>query len=327
MSIGNMQLQDYLEGRLSDREALKVQLYLADHGDDPSLLSQLDAHFDDCRVEATSHDRDMLSELHRRIAAGRVRTGFRFAAVAALLMLMMLPAAWFLGRRSRPVEAPVVWQEMTVPAAETRTLDLSDGTRLVLNAGSRITWPDRFTSAEREVFLEGEVLAMVSKDEAHPFVIHSGDVNVCVHGTTFAFKSFRDEAQAQLLLFDGSVSLDVPSPEGKRAISMAPGDMALFDREAGEVSLSKISTDNFRPFTEGRSFSFFNAPLRDIAASLQRGFGRRIVIGDAGIQDTRYLAFFTNGESLDDILKLLCKNGNLRVVHSDNTIYLYGKKH
>jgi ferric-dicitrate binding protein FerR (iron transport regulator) len=108
---------------------------------------------------------------------------------------------------------------------------------------------------------------------------------------------------------------------------MAPGDMALFDREAGEVSLSKISTDNFRPFTEGRSFSFFNAPLRDIAASLQRGFGRRIVIGDAGIQDTRYLAFFTNGESLDDILKLLCKNGNLRVVHSDNTIYLYGKNH
>ena len=67
-------------------------------------------------------------------------------------------------------------------------------------------------------------------------------------------------------------------------------------------------------------------PLKDIAADLERSFGTQIVVADAKVASQRFLAFFTNGEDLDEILSLLSRNGDLRVVRSDGTVYLYGKK-
>ena len=330
MAMDRKRLQDYLDGLLPEEEAAEVQRLLTDHWDDPEVVALMDAHFDACRVEPSGDDRKMLSAVHGRMAGGRTvirrRTGLWMAAAAALALLLAVPAAFQWGYRMHREPSAALWQELSVPATETRSIDLPDGTHLVLNAGSRITWPDRFAGDTREVFLEGEVLAQVAKDPQHPFIIHAGDVKVRVYGTTFDFKSFRDQTQVQLMLLDGAVSLNVPSEEGMREVSLTPGDIALYDRDAGNVSLSKMSAETFRPFTEGRSFSFFNAPLRDIVAELERSFGRRIVIGDGRIRDSRYLAFFTNGESLEEILRLLSNNGNLRISYTEDGIYLYSKK-
>lgn len=322
-------LQDYLEGLLSEEDNTRMQLYLAEHWNDPAVVALMDSHFDSCRVESTSHDRKMLGVVRDRIsgeqAAMRRRTRIWITAAAIAALILAIPAAMQFGYRMHKDPAPVAWQEVSVPKTETMTLDLSDGTHLVLNSGSRVTWPDRFTGDTRDIFMEGEVLAQVSKDSSHPFVIHAGDVSVRVHGTTFEFKSYQEESQVRLMLMEGSVSLDVPSSEGNREVILSPGDMAIYDREDGDVSLSRISTESFRPFTQGRAFKFYNTPLRDIAAELERSFGKRIVIGDNRISGKRFLAFFTNGESLDEIIDLLARNGNLRVSRSNDSIYLYSK--
>lgn len=330
MSIDHKLLQNYLDGKLPAESADKVQLFLAEHWDDPEVLSLMASHFDACRVEPSARDRKMLGAVRDRISgrqtAMRRSTRIWMSVAAAVALLVAVPASLRIGYRMHRDPDPVQWHEVSVPVAQTRSLDLPDGTHLVLNAGSRITWPESFTGGTRDIFLEGEVMANVSKDAEHPFVIHSGDVTVRVHGTSFEFRSFRGETQVQLMLLEGSVSLDVPSSEGSREVSLSPGDIAVFDREAGDVSLSRLSSGTFRPFTEGRSFSFYNTPLRDIAAELERCFGQRIVIGDGRIADKRFLAFFTNGESLEDIIGLLAKNGNLKVSRSEDGIYLYGKR-
>ena len=329
MSIDHKLLQNYLDGKLPAESADKVQLFLAEHWDDPEVLSLMASHFDACRVEPSARDRKMLGAVRDRISgrqtAMRRSTRIWMSVAAAVALLVAGPASLRIGYRMHRDPDPVQWHEVSVPVAQTRSLDLPDGTHLVLNAGSRITWPESFTGGTRDIFLEGEVMANVSKDAEHPFVIHSGDVTVRVHGTSFEFRSFRGETQVQLMLLEGSVSLDVPSSEGSREVSLSPGDIAVFDREAGDVSLSRVSSGTFRPFTEGRSFSFYNTPLKDIAAELERCFGQRIVIGDGRIADKRFLAFFTNGESLDEILRLLAKNGNLRVSSSEDGYYIYGK--
>ena len=329
MSIDHKLLQNYLDGKLPAEEADKVQLFLAEHWDDPEVLSLMESHFDACRVEPSARDRKMLGAVSDRISgrqtAMRRSTRIWMSVAAAVALLVAVPASLRIGYRMHRDPDPVQWHEVSVSVAQTRSLDLPDGTHLVLNAGSRITWPESFTGGTRDIFLEGEVMANVSKDAEHPFVIHSGDVTVRVHGTSFEFRSFRGETQVQLMLLEGSVSLDVPSSEGSREVSLSPGDIAVFDREAGDVSLSRVSSGTFRPFTEGRSFSFYNTPLKDIAAELERCFGQRIVIGDGRIADKRFLAFFTNGESLDEIISLLAKNGNLRVSSSEDGYYIYGK--
>lgn len=329
MAINKKLLLDYLDNALPPENSEEVQHYLAEHWNDPEVMALMDSHFDACRTEPSAHDRKMLKNVRKSMYGSRAalwrRTGLWMAVAAVLAVSLAFPISLHIGYRMHAEPEQVSWQELSVSNTETKSLDLPDGTRLVLNSGSRITWPSRFTGDSREIFLEGEVMAQVSKDAEHPFVIHSGDVTVRVHGTTFEFKSFRNETQVQLMLMEGSVSLDVPSTEGKREIRLTPGDIALYDREAGDVSLSNIPTESFRPFTEGRAFYFYNTPLRDIVAELERSFGKNVVIANGKIADKRFLAFFTNGESLDEILRLLAKNGNLRVSSSEDGYYIYGK--
>lgn len=326
MNISRNILQAYLEGTLSKEETLDVQLYLAEHMDDPMVRELLDEQFDSNRLDASASADKALESVRNRLGIGEPRRPVFWLAAAVLALLLVIPASLAIGYKLHGDPAPVAWAELTVPVSQTREVTLPDGTSLVLNAGSRVTWPETFTGGQREIFLDGEVMATVAKDPEHPFVIHSGEADIRVHGTTFDLKSYRDATMLEVVLLEGSVSLILPSEEGRREVRMTPGDIAQFDHYTGAVSLGKVSPDGFKTFNDNHSFSFINIPLKDIAADLERSFGTQIVVADANVASQRFLAFFTNGEDLDEILKLLSRNGNLRVVRSDGTVYLYGKK-
>lgn len=326
MNISRNILKDYLEGRLSEEEALDVQLFLAEHLDDPAVNDVLEEQFDSNRAESDFSAERALISVRERLGMENRRRPVLWLVAAALALLLAIPSSIWIGYRLHKNPAPVAWQELTVPISQTREVELPDGSRLVLNAGSRVTWPETFSGSQREVFLDGEVVASVAKDPEHPFIIHSGEADICVHGTTFDLKSYRDATMLEVVLMEGSVSMLLPSEEGRREVRLVPGDIAQFDRFTGTVSLGKVSPDGFKTFNDNHSFSFINIPLKDIAADLERSFGTPIVVADSRVASQRFLAFFTNGENLDEILRLLGKNGNLRVVRSDGTVYLYGKK-
>ena len=327
MDIDINTLQDYLDGKLSEEENLEVQFFLSDHMDDPEVQDLLEGAFDSFRIGKEDAARQSLSATRARlgISSRRISRRFVWQAAAVVALLLAIPAALQVGYHLHKEPAPVAWKELSVPTAQTRELTLPDGTLLSLGAESRVTWPEAFTGAERRIFLDGKVTAKVAKDPEHPFIIQSGDIDVRVHGTTFNFKSYRNNTMVEMMLLEGSVSMDIHSDNGVREVWLTPGDIAQYDRQAGDVTLGKISSESFHVFSENRSFSFFNVPLCDIAADLERSFGTEIVIADPSIVSRRFLAFFTNHESLDDILRLLSANGNLRIVQSGGVVYMYGK--
>ena len=326
MNITKNTLQAYLDGKLSEEENLQVQLYLAGHMEDPMVQELLEGQFDSDRNEADVNAVRALVSTRRRLGMDTDRRPVYWLAAAILALLQAIPTSLSIGYKLHRDPAPVAWQELTVPITDTREVQLPDGTRLVLNSGSRVTWPAAFDGDKREIFLDGEVMASVAKDPQRPFIIHSGDVDVKVHGTTFDLKSYRDATMLEVVLLEGSVSLELPSQEGRREVRLTPGDIVQFDRYSGGVSMGRVVPETFKTFADNRSFSFINTPLKDIAADLERSFGTPIVVADSKVASQRFLAFFTNGEDLDQILRLLSRNGNLRVVRSDGTVYLYGKK-
>ena len=85
-------------------------------------------------------------------------------------------------------------------------LTLSDGTRVWLNASSRIQFPAVFRSDRREVRVEGEVYFEVSKDSARPFLVRTGDVVVKVLGTSFNVRAYPGE-EYKTTLVEGSVAV------------------------------------------------------------------------------------------------------------------------
>ena len=319
-----LKIQDYLSGKASPQDALEVQMYLAEHMDDPEIAAILESQFDSCRAE-DKNDGALISTRSRLGLEGRKHYKLWTALAAALLLLVSLPLAFRAGSRSHHEPEAVVWQEITVPVAQTRILRLPDGSTLALNAGSRVTWPDRFQGGSREIFLDGEVMANVAHDPETPFIIHCGEVNVRVHGTSFDLKAYRDATMMEVMLKEGSVSMDIPSVDGRREVKLTPGDIAQFDRSEGGVTLSRVSAEGYKNFADNGALSFINTPLSDIVADLERVYGAHLIVADPSIASQRFLAFFTNGESLEEILRLLSVNGGLRYVRRSETIYIYKK--
>ena len=104
-----------------------------------------------------------------------------------------------------------------------------DGTRLLLKAGSRITYPSEFKSDRRQIFLDGEVFAEVSKNPHRSFVITSGQVSVKVLGTKFDFRAYSSSKSSEIALAEGSVEMLVSSGSTSVTYSMIPGDVLQYD--------------------------------------------------------------------------------------------------
>lgn len=299
---------------------------IPDNGKDMTLDAELEAYFeslDDGTVDL-AEARKALAAINAAIPdkVNRRRAGraFRFVTVAAASMF--LPLLVYTCHIALKPEVLQNWTELYVPYGETGELVLSDGTKLNLNSGSRVTYPDFFTGPERKIFVDGEVVADVAKNEEMPFIIVSNDLKVKVLGTRFDFKSYALDANAELMLFEGSVDFMAESDTMVHEAIISPGEYVTYDRVAGRMDVSRLADGSYKPFTDQGAMHFFNERLSDIARELERRFGVIFVIADGNLADTHYYAYFSNGESLDEILMTLNANNSLRIKKTSDTVYL-----
>jgi ferric-dicitrate binding protein FerR (iron transport regulator) len=97
-------------------------------------------------------------------------------------------------------------REITTDIAQRANLTLSDGTKVLLNAGSKMKLPKVFNDDKREVFLEGQAYFNVAKNPDKPFVIHSGDAQTRVLGTSFSVSAYPTDEQITIAVKEGRVS-------------------------------------------------------------------------------------------------------------------------
>jgi len=96
---------------------------------------------------------------------------------------------------------------MIVPFGKRSEIQLADGTKVSLNAGSSLIFPQRFSGKTRKVYVKGEAYFDVVKKPEQPFVVSSGNVEVTVLGTQFNLKNIDSENEMEVVLVSGEVSL------------------------------------------------------------------------------------------------------------------------
>lgn len=319
-------LKDYYDGVLPPDEELEVQKWLAANGDDEALdgnlLDLFESEYSACSAKPAAGFR--ASGTVRRYSSGFVAA---ISAACILAVAAIGTVSFLIGRgTSDNVVASVEWIEYKVPVGSNQRLVLSDSTELFLNAGTRITYPSVFTGDERKIFVDGEVFAHVKSDPEHPFIISAGDTKLKVYGTTFNYKAYDDNDCVEVLLFDGSVNLDVNVGKEERSVKMSPGYMVQYERKTGAVDMQTFDRTSYRPFSDSRSLHFFNLTMRDIALDLTRYFGTRIVVMDEKLANTHFLAYFTNNETLDQILSSMNTDRKMKITRKDGVVYLKSNK-
>ena len=124
------------------------------------------------------------------------------------------------------------------------------------------------------------------------------------------------------MLVDGAVQFDIDTDTRKQQLRMEPGDLVLYDRVSNDINLSTFQPEHFKSFADTRAIHFFNLRMHDIALDLERLFGTRIVILDEALAQTRYFAYFTNNETLDQILSAINSDRKMKISRRDGVVYL-----
>jgi len=242
----------------------------------------------------------------------------------SILFAAALSSIYFLSQKLNEIKT-TAWQECIVPAGQTKEIMLPDGSDIVVNSGSHIIFPNRFSGKTREIFLDGELLADIAKDEKKPFIIHSGNLDIKVLGTKFNFKSYSQSECVEVMLLSGSVDFTSTNDSIPRTVRMQPNDLLQYNRKTKCVEVKFFNVENYISYKENGTIHFFNVPMKDIAKDLESMFDVKIMITDSMLADKKIYAFFSNHESVDEILSALNADKKIKISHEGGVIKLASK--
>jgi len=117
----------------------------------------------------------------------------------------------------------------TDPGAKT-TVTLPDGSTVVLNAGSWLTYNKDFGISSREIHLTGEAFFDIVRKETVPLVVYAGTVEIRVKGTTFNVRAYPDDETIETSLLTGSIEL-VSSRDPERKILLRPREKIVVSKK------------------------------------------------------------------------------------------------
>lgn len=210
------------------------------------------------------------------------------------------------------------YNQLIVPYGKLSRLVLEDGTKLWVNAGTRVIYPNRFRKEKREIFVDGEVYMEVFHDEERPFVVRTSDMDVRVLGTSFNVTSYKDDMLSSVVLVEGSVSVKTNKDE----VKLLPNEM-LSCNDGDDIEIKNVVVSNYISWIDG-IYICNSEPFSQVLNRISRYYGKEIGY-TTDIEEFKCSGKLNFMENLDSLLNGLTHT--LPVVWSyDDGKYLFKKK-
>ena len=217
--------------------------------------------------------------------------------------------------------------EVIVPYGKRSELILEDGTKVWLNAGSRLAFPTKFDRNSRTVYLEGEAYFEVSHNEQRAFFVNANELEVKVLGTQFNVAAYSSDAQIETVLLEGKVAISELSPIGfmKKEILLKPNQRATYNRaEKTTMVVSELNADVSISWVNGW-FSFSQQSLVDVLHKLERYYNVEFRF-DAGFHSDELITGKLDiKDSLNDVLTFLSDLAQTDFRVSNNVVFVEKK--
>ncbi|MCW2259715.1 MULTISPECIES: FecR family protein [Sphingobacterium] len=310
-------IDKYLKGTCNKEESEIVENFFESFSSRPDILDQLD-------FEKQNEIKKRIQEnVVKKISPTPIRKiSLIKLAVAATVALFCISIAYQYQYKNRSLKNI----EINLASGQQRHITLEDGTKITLNASSRIIYPNSFKdSSKREVILIGEAFFDVAKNPKKPFIIHTPRMEISVLGTAFNVRDYENEVNAETALIRGKVSIwktghtnnkFILNPNEKFVLSNAnihnnaqstnPKVVSLQNATVAVQPLVVSNQDGTALETEWmlKRMTIRDERLADIVIKLERMYGVEIQILSSKIATQRFSATFEN-EDLDNILKAL----------------------
>jgi transmembrane sensor len=252
-------------------------------------------------------------------------------AVAALAVALFgTVAAVFLSVPSKGISQnknKTASSEISTRYGSRTDIVLPDGTKVWLNAGSKLTYDKSFGESIRNVILTGEAYFDVVHNAEKPFVIHTTAMDIKVLGTEFNVKSYPDENTTEASLIRGTIEVTLKDKRAEKII-MKPNEKLVVSNEnpVEFTTIIKPAKKMLKPsapiFSLGH-LNYFSADstiletswvnnrlvfedesFEEVATRMSRWYGVDFEFGDQDVQKMRFTGNFKN-ESVEEALKAM----------------------
>ena len=224
-----------------------------------------------------------------------------FNRVAAILLLPLLISTLLLIYIINHKEpAPVLYTEIKAAPGTIIQTELPDQSKVWLNSGSTLRYPNQFADDKRKVELTGEGFFEIQTNPACPFEVTTPPgLQVTAWGTAFNVNAYDDDPTNEIVLQQGIVDVKYKN----KSIKMNPDEMITLHKTAKSMTKATVNTDEKIAWTNGRII-FRNTPLDEVMRKLSRRYNVDITLHQKKKENYRIRATFSN-ETITQILDYL----------------------
>lgn len=313
----------YLSGVISQEEKDELFTWLSQNPENVNLFNQISNIWLSASVfqdnqnfeenEAFDRVKAKINFVNTSLTSSKKEFRLTWIKVAAVLIPAMiisgLASKFIWGNKTTYSETPFVFE---VPFGSKATLILPDSSRVILNAGSKLSCKEGFGKTHRMLRLVGEGYFTVAKNKDLPFVVNAGSLNVRALGTEFNVKAYPDDKNIEAILIHGSIQINKTSTGGnnEKPLVLLPKQSLIYSKQsdhfqiniavnkdekvaekklpvsvAPKVEISKTTIDPiiYTTWKEG-SWIIFQKELSMLAIELERKYDVNIHFGNESLK-------------------------------------------
>ena len=245
-----------------------------------------------------------------------IKNNFIKIAAAALILLGLGVTALYLGKTNFPGKKIIVATDTNHKNLE---VTLPDGSIIILNRNTELSYRASFGKSGRNVSLTGEAFFKITSDAGNPFTVDAGTALVKVLGTSFNVITNNSASAVEVFVRTGQVM--VSDNSGNKTLVLDPGYVGTMDSKLSGKSLNK--DPNYMAWNTG--LLIYDGQTLDIVfRDLKRVYNMDIVADDPSILDETWTSPINN-QAQDTIIRLICTSFNLSYT-KDGNVYHLSKK-
>lgn len=207
-----------------------------------------------------------------------------------------------------------------VPTGKNFSLELSDGTKVILNAETWFEYPSSFESeSERRVKITGEGFFEVASNKTKPFYVQmSTGESIRVIGTSFNVSSYDNSLENITTLVSGEIDYHLPGND--HAINLLKNEQISVNKNSLKLTKKVVDANEYTMWKDGVIY-FNNESLGNIALKLSRMYGIEIDVSE-NHYNTSFSGMIKYERGLDYITKLITTTSNIKCTIENGVIYL-----
>jgi ferric-dicitrate binding protein FerR (iron transport regulator) len=334
-------IHEYLKGSISEKEKDLLFRWIARDESNVSYFNQISDIWLSTSVFQDTEDfnsEEAFKRVNAKINAVNAlkpeenKRSFRLSWpwVAAILLpviiLSSLVTKLVLTDKIVPDKGPYTFE---VPYGSKSSVLLPDGSRVVLNSGSRLTCKEGFGIKHRVLNLVGEGYFNVAKNKNLPFVVHAGNLDVKALGTEFNVKAYPEDKIVETILIHGSIQVIKKADQGKdeKPLILMPKQILVYNKKCDSIQVNIVvaKNDSSAPITlpepqtpkvvfsktdidpvvyttwKEKSWNIYQKDILDLAVELERKYDVKIHFSSEALKNIKFTGTLRD-ESLEQVL-------------------------